>query len=120
MPLTEYPEPFQAADEIVTSSLVADRVPVNDALLPTATLPKLSEEGDTARVPAEGGFTTTWLLVPLETPAQPRFMDTLTRARSVHNSGSRELFCLSMQRLSARYGLAVERTKIHLHSHDFH
>lgn len=59
MPLTAYPEPFQAADEMVTSAVVAERVPVKDAVLPTATFPKLSEEGDTANVPSEGGFTTT-------------------------------------------------------------
>ena len=51
IPLTEYPEPFQAADETTTSALGADKVPVKDELLPTFTFPKFSVEGETAKVP---------------------------------------------------------------------
>lgn len=35
----------------MTSAVVAERVPVNDELLPTATLPKFSDEGERARLP---------------------------------------------------------------------
>ena len=48
MPLTEYPAPFHAADETVTSELVAWIVPVRFLLLPTLTLPKDSCVGVTA------------------------------------------------------------------------
>lgn len=54
MPLTEYPEPFQAADETVTSDLLAERVAVKDELPPTATFPKFSDEGETPSEPAPG------------------------------------------------------------------
>jgi len=37
---------------MVTLAFVADKVPVKFELLSTATFPKLSEEGDTASVPA--------------------------------------------------------------------
>jgi hypothetical protein len=51
IPLTEYPDPLQAADETITSAFVADNVPVIDELLPTATFPKFNAEGETASVP---------------------------------------------------------------------
>lgn len=52
IPLTEYPDPLHPAEEMVTLAFVADKVPVKFELLSTATFPKLSEEGDTASVPA--------------------------------------------------------------------
>ena len=51
IPLMEYPDPLQAAEETTTSEFTADRVPFKDDLAPTATFPKFNEEGDTARVP---------------------------------------------------------------------
>ena len=51
IPLTEYPEPFQAADETTTSALEADKEPIKDELLPTFTFPKFSVDGETAKVP---------------------------------------------------------------------
>jgi hypothetical protein len=51
IPLTEYPDPLQVAEETTTSAFVADKVPVKDELLPTVTLPKFSVEGETASVP---------------------------------------------------------------------
>lgn len=55
MPLTEYPDPLHAAEDTVTSAFAADKVPVKDELLPMATLPKLSKEGETASVPVLAG-----------------------------------------------------------------
>ncbi len=52
IPLTAYPDPFHAADETTTSEPVADKVPVNTELLPTATLPKFNVAGVTDSVPA--------------------------------------------------------------------
>lgn len=54
-PLTEYPEPLHDADETVTSAVEADRVPANEEVLPTATLPKFNVAGDTANAPVVGG-----------------------------------------------------------------
>jgi hypothetical protein len=70
IPLTEYPDPLQAAEDTVTSAFVADKVPVKDELLPTATFPKLSDDGDTASVPAVLllGFCA---CEPEDTPEQP-------------------------------------------------
>jgi hypothetical protein len=51
IPLTEKPDPLQAAEDTVTSAFVADNVPVNDELLPMATFPKLSAEGESVSVP---------------------------------------------------------------------
>lgn len=47
IPLSEYPWPFQAALATVTSEVPADKVPALLKLLPTATVPKLSVEGET-------------------------------------------------------------------------
>lgn len=47
IPLTEYPLPFQPAEETVTSAFVAWRVPVKFELLPRFTLPKARVEGVT-------------------------------------------------------------------------
>jgi len=52
IPVTEYPDPLQAAVEMVTSAVVADKLPFKVAVFPTATLPKFNVEGETARVPA--------------------------------------------------------------------
>lgn len=55
IPLTAYPDPLQSAEEMVTSVLLADKVALSDALLPTGTFPKFKVAGDTARVPDVGG-----------------------------------------------------------------
>jgi len=46
IPVTEYPVPFQAADETETSALLAVSVPVRFLVLPTFTLPKDNVDGD--------------------------------------------------------------------------
>jgi hypothetical protein len=47
IPLTEYPCPFQAAEETVMSEVPAVNVPFWTPSLPTATFPKLMVEGST-------------------------------------------------------------------------
>ena len=91
IPLTEYPCPFQAAEDTATSALLAVRVPVKVELLPTATLPKASVEGVTASCPEdglfpEGGF---WFCEPDETPAQPVSTTRLAAIRSTPKHVSR-------------------------------
>jgi hypothetical protein len=110
IPLTEYPDPLQAADETVTSALAADRVPVKDELLPTATFPKFSVDGDTASDPVVGGGGG-WVLDAAETPAQPASADTLTSASRVQSRRKRELFTLSITRLSVQGRLRSREPK---------
>lgn len=47
IPVRSYPEPDSSTVETVTLELAAVSVPVLDTLLPTATLPKVMEAGDT-------------------------------------------------------------------------
>lgn len=70
MPLTEYPVPFQSAVVMVMSALLADNVPDNEELLPTLTLPKLNDDGETFSVPAllVGGGVCDCRCGPLEIP----------------------------------------------------
>lgn len=70
IPLNEYPEPFQAADETTTSAFDADKVPVKDELLPTFTFPKLSVDGETVRAPTLLPLAD-WFCGPEDTPEQP-------------------------------------------------
>jgi hypothetical protein len=51
IPLTEYPGPFQLAEEIVTAEAPAVSVPVLMLLLPTVTFPKASWEGEAESAP---------------------------------------------------------------------
>jgi hypothetical protein len=100
MPLTEYPDPLQAAEETVTSAFLADKVPVKDELLPTATFPKFSEDGDTASAPAAllGG----WLLELEDTPEQPTSIPRPISPEMAPMKRKRTRCSLSMQRLSAK------------------
>ena len=97
-PLTEYPDPLQAAEETVTSAFEADNVPVNDELLPTVTFPKLRVVGATAKAPVVGGGGCT--LEPAETPAQPASTNMPTSVRRVQRRRNRELLVLSIAQLS--------------------
>lgn len=110
IPLTEYPEPFQAAEETTTSALVADRVPVRDELLPTATLPKLNVDGETASVP-EPSLLEFCDCGPEDTPEQPVRTDTAVRAATPTKART---YCLSILRTKLIIDLqtrAVERAK---------
>ena len=97
MPLTEYPDPFHAADETVTSADVAVRVPVKAVLLPTTTLPKFNVEGETARLPLDD---VVFAPAPPETPAQPASAKAVTSAASVQTRRGPELRVLSIVKLS--------------------
>jgi hypothetical protein len=110
-PLTEYPDPLQAADATVTSAVEADSVPVSDELLPTATLPKLSVEGDTASAPVVGGGG--WLLDPAETPAHPARTSRLTSATRAARTRDRELCVLSIPTIIKLEPDGVERANSH-------
>ena len=98
IPVTEYPDPLQAAEETVTSAFVADKVPVKDELLPTATFPKFSEEGDTASAPAV--LLGTWLLELEDTPEQPMSRHRPTSSKMAPIRRGRTLCSLPTQRLS--------------------
>ena len=80
----------------MTSAFEADKVPVNDELLPTATFPKFKVVGDTASAPVGGGGG--WIFD--ETPAQPASTNMPTSVRRVQRRRNRELLVLSIAQLS--------------------
>lgn len=98
IPLTEYPDPFQAAEETTTLAFVADKVPVKDELPPTATFPKLRDDGDTASVPVV--LLGVWACGPEDTPAQPVSADMPASAKAAIVRRNCDLNDLLMERLS--------------------
>jgi hypothetical protein len=76
-------------------------VPVSEELLPTATLPKLSVEGDTASDPVVGGGGD-WVFDPAETPAHPARTRVQLNPARVVSARHRELIVLSIPRLSGQ------------------
>jgi hypothetical protein len=110
-PLTEYPDPLHDADETVTSAVEAERVPVNEEVAPTVTLPKLNVDGDTASAPVVGGGG--WVLDPAETPAHPARTSTQTSARRLLSTRDPERFVLSIYAIIGLEPGGVERSKSH-------
>ena len=85
---------------------------MSDELLPTATLPKFSAEGDTANVPVAAGGGG-WVLDPAETPAHPARTSTQTSVTIVQSRRNRELFVLSIHTIMGPGPGGVERAKSH-------
>lgn len=87
-------------------------MPVSEELVPTATLPKLSVEGDTANDPVVGGGGG-WVFDPAETPAHPARTSTELNAARVQKGRHRELIVLSIPRLSGPNKPPVESANSH-------
>jgi len=75
IPVRERPWPLQSAEVTVTLAFPAVRVPGNDLLLPTGTLPKLIEVGESVSCAPDdvgGGGGAALELFPIEQPASRR------------------------------------------------
>lgn len=116
IPLTEYPDPFQAAEETTTSPLLADKVPVNAELLPTATFPKFIVEGDTMSVPSPLLGGSDFELEDL--PEQPTRIDEHMRASTALPIRNCNLHVLSTTTIVDLDSIAVERAKGHVRTHE--
>lgn len=112
IPVTEYPDPLQAAEDTVTSAFVAEKVPVKDELLPTATFPKLSDDGDSTSAPA--------VLLPgvcacelEDTPEQPVNANAPVSANKVPMMRKFDLDIVSLTQIIDLEPKTVERAKSH-------
>lgn len=85
---------------------------MRDELLPTATLPKLSVEGDTDNDPVVGGGGV-WAFDPAETPAHPARKSRQASTTRVPRRRDRELCVLSMHTIIRLEPGGVERAKSH-------
>lgn len=112
IPVTEYPDPLQAAEDTVTSAFVAEKVPVKDELLPTATFPKLSDDGDSTSAPAVllPGFCACELE---DTPEQPVNANAPVSANKVPMMRKFDLDIVSLTQIIDLEPKTVERAKSH-------
>jgi hypothetical protein len=96
----------------VTSAFVADKVPVKDELLPTATFPKLSDDGDSTSAPAvlPPGFCACELE---DTPEQPVNANAPVSANKVPMVRKFDLDIVSLTQSIDLEPKTVERAKSH-------